>query len=146
MTMSRPQRLTAPAPIGSLFKRTLTLPAVREEKGARDLFYLAQIRECPCLSCGMDPCGEAAHVRFASAAFGKSSGMAQKPDDKWALPVCGWDHRLLPAAQHQRREQDFWFALGINPLTTATRLFSQRNDLVAMRAVVFCVIAERGKK
>lgn len=140
-----PRRLTPPSPVGSLFKRTLTLPIARETSVARDLFYLAQIRECPCLSCGLDPCGEAAHVRFASAAFGKASGMAKQPEDKWALPVCGWDHRLAKTAQHQRREQDFWYALGINPLMTATRLHSQRSDLVAMRAVVFCVIAERGK-
>lgn len=144
MTLFRPQRIIAPAPIGSLLKRVGAAPPSRISPEERSLDYLSLVRSCPCLKCGLDPCGEAAHVRFASAAFGKASGMQKKPDDKWALPVCGWDHRELKDAQHKQNEEQFWFDLGINALVTCERLHAQNGDLVAMRAVVFVTIAERG--
>jgi len=37
---------------------------------------------------------EAAHLRMASAAYGKSSGLNRKPEDRWVLPLCADDHRL----------------------------------------------------
>jgi hypothetical protein len=91
----------------------------------------------------MEP-SEAAHVRFASAAFGKASGLQKKPDDKWALPLCADDHRLNRDAQHHRGELAFWHELGINPLLTCQRLHAQAGDLVAMRAVILTTIAHRG--
>lgn len=47
-------------------------------------------------------------------------------------------------AQHRRGEAEFWQSLGINPCLVAERLYRQRGDLVAMRAVIFVTIAERG--
>ncbi|WP_256470504.1 hypothetical protein [Bradyrhizobium sp. 45] len=38
----------------------------------------------------------------------------------------------------------FWAQLDINPLLVAQRLYAQRGNLVAMRAVVLVAIAERG--
>jgi len=145
MTFPRPRRLTPPAAPGALLK-TFAPPAPRPRKdeAERDRDYLGQVRECPCLKCGLDPCGEAAHVRFASAAFGKASGMGKTPPDKFALPVCGDDHRVAKTAQHNRNEHEFWNELGINPLITAAQLYAQRGDLVAMRAVIFSTIANRG--
>lgn len=72
--------------------------------------------------------------------------MGKKPEDKWALPLCGEDHRVARHAQHNQNEQAFWDGLGIHPLITATRLYAQAGDLVAMRAVVFVAIAERSRK
>lgn len=152
ITMQRndfPRRLAAACPPGSLLKHFASQPrrSVNEAAGREsDPDYLKLVRECPCLMCGLDPCGEAAHVRFASAAFGKSSGLQKKPEDKWALPVCGQDHRVAKHAQHNRNEQEFWASLGINPLLTCTRLYAVRGDLVAMRAVVMVAIAERGTR
>jgi len=144
------RRIAAVATPGSLLKRQHPVQppdGVREAAGRDvDLDYLRLVRECPCLMCGLDPCGEAAHVRFASAAYGKASGLQKKPEDKWALPVCGDDHRVARHAQHQRNEQEFWASLGINPLLTATRLYAVRCDLLAMRAVIFMTIAERGTR
>lgn len=141
------RRVTAVSPPGSLLKRHPVQPrgGVKEAAG-RDLSYLAQVRQLPCLCCGMEPAGEAAHVRMASAAFGKSSGLQKKPEDKWALPLCGADHRVSRYAQHNRSELAFWIDLGINPLIVCTNLYAQRGDLVAMRAVVMVAIAERGTK
>jgi hypothetical protein len=93
----------------------------------------------------MDPCYEAAHLRLSSAAYGKASGLGKKPADKWALPLCPEHHRLAKSAQHNQGEAQFWDSLGINPLSTATNLFAQTGDLVAMRAVIFVTIAQRGK-
>lgn len=104
------------------------------------------VRQLPCLHCGMEPCGEAAHVRMASAAFGKASGMNKTPDDKWALPLCGPDHRVAKHAQHNHGEADFWAGLGINAPLACTRIHAVRGDLVAMRAVVLVVISERGTR
>lgn len=144
MTLSRPQRISRPEPPGSLLKR-ITVAALRrvqaEPKGG-DPAYLAQVRQLPCLKCGMEP-SEAAHVRFASAAFGKASGMQKKPLDAYAVPLCASCHRLDRDAQHSRGERMFWAELGINPLLVAQRLYVQRGDLVAMRAVVMVAIAER---
>lgn len=145
--MIRPRRLTPPAPLGSMLKR-FDAPAPRrlsKDDGERDPAYLEKVRACPCLSCGMEPT-EAAHVRFSSAAYGKTSGLGKQPPDSWALPLCASDHRLAKTAQHNRNEQAFWADLGINPLIVAEKLYAQRGDLVAMRAVVMVAISERGKR
>lgn len=149
MTLPRPRRLTPPAPIGSMLKRIgvkrVNL-ALSDLELDRDVLHLANIRQCPCLHCGMDPCYEAAHLRMASAAFGKASGMGKKPPAKWATPLCPDHHRILKNCQHDQSEAVFWHALGINPLITCEQLYAQRGDLVAMRAVVFVAIATRGKR
>lgn len=146
MNHSRPRRIVHAITPGSLLKRVGT-PAprvVRKSYGDHDAGYLANIRACPCLKCGMEP-SEAAHVRMASAAHGKASGLQKKPADRWALPLCAGCHRLGRDAQHHRSEQQFWHEVGINPLMVCAELYAQRHDLVAMRAVVLVAIAGRGK-
>jgi hypothetical protein len=144
MIHPRPRRLTPPAPTGSLLKRfAAPAPRVRKAESGRDPDYLAQVRQLPCLKCGMEP-SEAAHVRYASAAFGKASGLGKKPEDRHAVPLCAGCHRLDRDAQHARGERFFWAELGINPLIVADRLYAARGDLVAMRAVVMAAIAQRG--
>jgi hypothetical protein len=125
-----------------MLKTVSSAPRVRKTETDSDPAYLAMVRQCPCLHCGMEP-SEAAHIRYASAAHGKASGLNKKPADKWALPLCAQDHRLARDAQHNRGEQEFWHALGIHPLICAEQLYAQRGDLVAMRAVVFVTIAQR---
>ncbi|SDC09193.1 Protein of unknown function [Bradyrhizobium brasilense] len=144
MPLPRPQRCFPPSPPGALLKRVDVQPRLRrfEQGEGREPSYLAMVRQLPCLSCGMEP-SEAAHVRMASAAFGKASGLGKKPDDKWALPLCSSDHRLARNAQHNRSELAFWHELGINPLIVATQLYAARGDMVAMRAIVFIAIAQR---
>lgn len=147
MTRLHPQRIFAPSPPGTLLKRagTADLPQQpRKTDGDADREYLILVRSCPCLCCGMEP-SEAAHVRFASAAFGKASGMQKKPDDRFAVPLCSQCHRLNRDAQHNRGERAFWEGLGINPLVCCAELYAQRGDLVAMRAVVMVTIAQRSK-
>jgi hypothetical protein len=143
MTFIRPQRLICPSPPGSLLKRSETAPVARKAPNSdQDAGYLALVQCCPCLRCGMEPT-EAAHVRYASAAFGKSSGMQKKPPDRFAVPLCADCHRLARDAQHRQNERAFWEAIDINPLIVATNLYAKRGDLIAMRAVCFVAIAER---
>lgn len=142
MPLPRPRRLTPPAAPGELLKQLFASPRPHRSETDRDPEYRANVRNCPCLHCGMEP-SEAAHVRMSSAAFGKASGLGKTPPDKWALPLCAEHHRLARTAQHRQGEQVFWHALGINPLITATSLYAQRGDLDAMRAVIFVTIAAR---
>lgn len=143
-----PRRLTPPEPPGSMLKRFADVPQQRAPKAepSEDPDYLALIRQCPCLYCGVDPCGEAAHVRLASAAYHAASGMGRKPPDRLSLPLCREDHLNARHAQHRRNEREFWESLGINPHCACERLYAKRGDLVAMRAMAFVIISERDKK
>jgi hypothetical protein len=141
MTIDRPQRITPPAPIGSMLK-TFERP-VKAPKEAPD--YLAQIRQLPCLYCGVEPAGEAAHCDFSSYEFGKKRSFGRRPHDSQALPLCRDDHLNAKHAQHKGNEEAFWLALGIQPYAMARDLHAKRGDLVAMRAVVMVAIANRSK-
>lgn len=148
MSLHRPQRLFPPSKPGSLLKRagTADLPQQpRQPTGDADLKFLSLVRLLPCLCCGLEP-SEAAHVRFASAAFGKASGLQKKPADRWALPLCAGCHRLNRDAQHNGNEREFWDRLGIDALPTCVALYAQAADPVAARAVIFVTIANRGKR
>lgn len=147
MTRPHPQRIFAPSRPGSLLKRVgapIAAPMVRKDDGDKDAAYLEKIRACVCLKCGGEPC-EAAHVRMASAAHGKTSGLQKKPADRWALPLTPDCHRLARDAQHTRSEQEFWHAIGINPLLVCAELYAQRADLVAMQHVVIHAIGMRNR-
>jgi hypothetical protein len=147
MKPDHPHRIVVPFPSGGLFKR------VREKSRElrsrfrpirqRDNGYLVMVRQCPCLRCGMDPAGVAAHVRLSSAAFNKHNAKGAKPDDRWTLPLCRACHTDDPDSQHRIGEKAFWWIVGINPLLVAERLYQRRDDLVAMRAVVLYAMAER---
>ena len=142
-TRDHPQRITPPAPVGSGLKQFgAALP--RSNLDAPEPDYLALIRDLPCLSCGMEP-SEAAHVRYASAAFGKASGLGKKPEDRWAVPLCACCHRINRDAQHKRNEEAFWIGIDVNPLLVAMRLWERRFDPLAMRMVVVAAIMERKK-
>jgi hypothetical protein len=142
MTIELPRRLSPPAKPGELLKRPAAPERISPEKG-KSPDYLALVRLLPCLYCGQEPAGEAAHVRLASAAFGKSSGLGKKPDDCWALPLCASDHRNARHAQHNRNESEFWQSLGINPLLAASQLWEARGDFTRMVSIVHVVIASR---
>jgi hypothetical protein len=113
------QRLNNIAKPGSLFK--VAKPRKKLDLGRslrkRDDDYLARIRECPCLKCGKEPSGEAAHVRMTLD--GKPmAGMSSKPDDKWTLPLCHTCHM----DQHSVGELTFWHEVGIDPIKACLKL------------------------
>ena len=68
---------------------------------------------------------EACHVRFASAFHGKRhTGMAEKPDDRWTVPLSPGEHRR----QHSMDEEAYWRGVNIDPLTVAALLWSASGD------------------
>ena len=70
-----------------------------------DEAHLAYLRQLPCVCCGNNTATEAAHVRMPDMRADKPKvGMAEKPDDCWALPMCGACHRR----QHEDGERRFW--------------------------------------
>lgn len=139
-----PQRIMPPDPPGRLLKRLYGIRRVRKIVEGTDEAYLAQVRQLPCLKCGMEPCLEAAHVRITSAAFHKFNAGGKTPADKWALPLDHGCHVADRDALHRIGEFLFWHQLGLNPLLICEGLYAKRGDLVAMRAVILVAIAERG--
>jgi hypothetical protein len=84
----------------------------------RDERHLAFIRTLPCCICGAINT-EVAHLRVGSIEHGKrSTGMAEKPSDRWVLPLCNWHHRR----QHSMPELKFWSEVGIDPFLLAISL------------------------
>ena len=91
-----------------------------------DLEHLRLIRLLPCLTSGETPAGEAAHVRYASAAYGKPiTGGSTRPDDKWTVPLCPRLHTMSSDAQHRSGEEWWWEERNINPLLVAVRLYER---------------------
>lgn len=144
MTLPRPQRIFPPSRPGSLLKQIGAPQPVAPRKSETDADpdYLKLVRQCMCLKCGMEPT-EAAHVRYASAAHGKASGMQKTPPDRFAVPLCAGCHRLAKGHQHSRSEHAFWHEIDVNPLIVAAEMYARRGDLVAMQAVVIRAIAQR---
>ena len=87
--------------------------------------YLAWLRKQRCVcGCMQGPPCDAAHLRAASHGHSKpQTGMARKPDDKWALPLKHTHHM----AQHEYGDElGWWAAHGIHdPFALAIRLYKQ---------------------
>lgn len=87
--------------------------------------FLAFLRKRGCAFCGARP-AEAAHIRMGNITFGKpDTGMQERPDDRWAIPLCAWCHREGPYAQHKIGEERFWRMVGANPFILAGALYQE---------------------
>lgn len=88
--------------------------------------FLRFIRKQPCCVCGATVRIEAAHIRMGSAIYMKrATGMQEKPDDRWTVPLCAWDHRESPASQHNIGEETFWRREEMNPFHIADRYYRE---------------------
>ena len=134
-------RVSPISPPGSLLKGVLP-----PKKGARehktkpvrntDAGHLEAIRQCACVACLTDPCGEAAHVRMTAP--GKPApGMAMRPDDEYAVPLCHTCHMR----QHELGELPYWRSLNLDPIKIAAALYRMSPNVEAMRAAVFAASA-----
>jgi hypothetical protein len=102
-------------------------PRERNEK------HLAFIRQLPCICCGNNIETEAAHIRFADRTVCKRpTGMAEKPDDAFVLPMCGRCHR----EQHTMNEREFWKRKGIDAIKAALALWYWTGDVDACLVVI----------
>lgn len=82
--------------------------------------HLRFIRSLPCCVCGTRVGVEAAHIRMAAPAYGKrDTGIGQKADDRWTLPLCRQHHD----EQHRGAELEFWRHHGIDPFVLALAIF-----------------------
>ena len=108
-----------------LKRRAITRPTGFGQRQPRlkDPAYLAFIRCQACCVCGKPGPSHAAHVRSGYPEAGwRSTGMAEKPDDRRTLPLCALDHIDGPAAQHRTNEREWWAARGIYPPQLAMSL------------------------
>ncbi len=81
-----------------------------------DAAYLNYIRRQPCCACGKAAPSQAAHIRSGYPEAGwRSTGMAEKPDDRRTLPLCRDCHLDGPKAQHRTNERAWWQKLDIYP-------------------------------
>jgi hypothetical protein len=94
----------------------------------RRVQHLAFVRQLPCVACGKAAPSHAAHVRA-----GTDGGVAMKPGDRYAVPLCSACH----AKQHRVGELTFWSALRFDPVNVALRLWTVSPDLAAGERTVF---------
>lgn len=89
-----------------------------------DPAHLAFVRTLPCTVCSRPGPNDPAHLRAAARQYGKRhTGMAEKPDDKWVLPLCRTHHD----AQHRENELGWWAKMGIaDPFALAVALYAGR--------------------
>ena len=92
----------------------------------KDPGFLEFTRTLPCCVCGTIGMSQAAHIRMANASLKKlPSGMQEKPDDIWCVPLCGPRLGRFPAVigchaeQHAMNERDFWDRSGFDPFVIA---------------------------
>lgn len=77
--------------------------------------FLAFLRTRCCCICanGRVENIEAAHIRIGFLA------LCKKPDDRYAVPLCSYHHRL----QHSMNETGFWALYGEDPFAIAAELY-----------------------
>ncbi|WP_051129065.1 DUF968 domain-containing protein [Brucella anthropi] len=94
--------------------------------------HLAWIRTLPCIITGQYGV-EAAHIRYAAPHLGKrDTGKAEKPDDRWTVPLSPEMHR----EQHSMNEQDFWQRHKIDPCQVAMALHGVSGDDEAALVII----------
>lgn len=88
----------------------------------RDNGYLQALRRLPCcIGWGCEGRVEAAHIRYSNPAVGRiNPGMQQKPDDRFATPLCQGHHR----SQHATKEAEWWRAWGLCPDGLSAMLYA----------------------
>jgi hypothetical protein len=97
-------------------------------KRIQNTTHLKFVRTLPCLVCADNTSTEAAHVRFADPwAAKRQTGMGEKPDDSWTVPLCG-QHRKI---QHTMNEREFWKSGGVDPVFVAMALYRISGDHAA---------------
>lgn len=104
----------------------------KKTKRITDEAHLAFIRKLPSVVSGVygcDPC----HIRSGSALHRKKhTGMGQKPDDAWTLPLTREEHDK----QHGMDELEFWRQHGIDPFDMAMKLYEVSGNIEAATRII----------
>jgi hypothetical protein len=126
-------------PTSALFREDLSVTALfpknrSRRPRSRSEGHLAFIRQLPCVICGDNTTVEAAHIRYGDWEIAKRpTGMGEKPDDAFTIPLCGAHHR----EQHSRGEQHFWRNSPImDPIKVALALWWASGDIEAGEQII----------
>lgn len=108
----------------------------RKKPRREDSAHLKFIRELPCLVSGEFPV-HAAHIRYKAPEHGKrETGMQEKPDDRWTVPLAARLHTDGHEAQHKAGERAWWAERGIDPCSVALALWGISGDHDAARIIL----------
>ncbi len=113
------QRIIRPDTAFSVARTKQKRPRVTDDA------HLKWIRTLRCCLCG-SPSPDPAHIRSASARFGKrETGKQEKPSDKWTIPLCRTHHD----EQHDAGNELLWWAgRGVDPFGLALALHEASGD------------------
>ncbi len=99
-------------------------PLQRRER-VKDRDHLKFVASLPCVVCGRHGDTQAAHIRFGWARAGKREvGLQEKPDDRWAVPLCTSCH----IKQHDTNEKVYWSKKHMSPIFIALALWGVTGD------------------
>lgn len=113
-------------------------PSDRGQRRIKDEPHLTFIRTLPSVISGQTGC-EACHVRYGDPRYRKKhTGLAQKPDDSWTVPLTPAEHR----DQHSANEAEWWLSHGIDPLWICLQLYAATGN----RDAALRIIAEARRK
>lgn len=91
--------------------------------------HLQFVRSLECLFTGDNTSVEAAHIRYGDLRFGKKqSGIGEKSDDMWVLPLCGLVHQHGKKAQHSSGERQWWEERKVDATLYAAAIFMNSGD------------------
>lgn len=91
--------------------------------------FLAFVRSKPCCVCGAHPPVQAAHLRGANAMRGKrSTGMGERPSDRWTVPLCPACHLDGSGALHKVGEQRFFANAGLDAFAISDELWREFSE------------------
>lgn len=103
----------------------------------RDPEYLAQVRQTPCIICGLAR-SDAHHMLRTP-----EKGMGRKSGDNWVTPLCSGlhGHHVGPDSPHGHGNETVWFCShGIyRPHAIAEALYAARDDLTKMQKIAMDV-------
>lgn len=121
------------APIGSLLKGDKK--PRKQARAVKDSSHRKFVSGLPCIVSGVEGRTQVAHLRFASAEYGKPiTGGSTKADDCWTLPLSVEMHD----EQHRAGDElAWWQSKGIaDPLRLCLRLYSVTGDEIAARKLI----------
>ena len=130
----KPQRIIRPATAFSVGSTKQRRPRERDDK---HLAFIRGLKCCVCGAQGVDP----AHIRSASAIHGKrETGGAEKPSDKWTVPLCRHHHDQQHAAGN---ELTWWASKRIDPFGLALALYAASGDDEIADGIIMASINRR---
>jgi hypothetical protein len=104
-----------------------------------DKRHLEFVRQLPCLICRNNIQSEAAHIRMGDMSVAKRpTGMQEKPDDAFTVPLCGEHHRQ----QHEINEKRFWEYAGMDAIKIALALWRVSGDQESGELIVRNAVSE----